>query len=119
MLDNLRLSFKTSRGMSVKENLREVNTTEFLKGFKRSQKSLSKNGQNRLTIESHHDMPVVLCIQQLNVKRVVNNLLSNSLKHTRGGQVSLYTGLVESDEIELISIEECIHIGARIIPDSI
>jgi len=89
MLDNLRVEFKTSQGMSVKENLREVDTVEFLKGFKRSQKLLAINGQNRLTIESHDLMPVLICIQQLNIKRVINNLLSNSLKHTRGGDVIL------------------------------
>jgi len=55
MLDNLRMEFKLSEGMSIIENLREVNSSEFLRGFRRSMKLLAKNGKNRLTVESHED----------------------------------------------------------------
>jgi len=55
MLDNLRMEFKFSEGMSTKENVREVDSSEFLRGFKRSMKLLAKNGKNRLTVESHED----------------------------------------------------------------
>jgi len=118
MLDHLRMEFKTSKGMSVKENLREIKIAEFLKGFKRSQKLLAKNGSNVLRIESQSSMPKVILLQQLNVKRVVNNLLSNALKHTKSGSVTLLTGLVKSGQLLDGSAEGLIHVGSKIIPNS-
>jgi len=55
MLDNLNMEFKLKEGMSIKENVREVNSNEFLRGFKRSMKLLAKNGKNTLTVESQED----------------------------------------------------------------
>jgi len=89
MLDILRMEFKFSEGMSTHENLREVKSAEYLRGFKRSMKLLAKNGKNKLTIDSHHHFPEKLLLQQLNIKRIINNLLSNSLKHTLRGDISL------------------------------
>ena len=53
-------------------------------------------------------------MQQLNLKRVINNLVSNALKHTNSGKVILYTGLVESDELNDKMIEDYLHVGATI-----
>jgi len=75
--------------MSINENTREVNSSDFLRGFKRSMKLLAKNGKNRLTVETHNDFPTKLLVQQLNVKRIINNLLSNAIKHTSQGNIRL------------------------------
>jgi len=89
MLDILRMEFKFIEGMRCDETLREVKSSEFLRGFKRSMKLLAKNGKNRLTIESHNNYPEKLLLQQLNIKRIINNLLSNALKHTVHGDITL------------------------------
>jgi len=83
MLDNLRMEFKYSEGMCTNEVAREVKSGDFLRGFKRSMQQLAKNGKNILTIKSHEDFPTKIKVQQLNVKRIINNLLSNALKHTK------------------------------------
>jgi len=99
MLDGLRLEFKLNEGMSINENKREVDSSEFLKGFKRSMKLLAKNGKNRLTVETDENYPNKLLLQQLNVKRILNNLLSNALKHTTNGNVSLYSEIIGPDAL--------------------
>lgn len=75
--------------MSLNEISRDIETIDLLDCFKRSQKLLARNGKNRLIIESHQNFPQTIHIQPLSIKRIVNNLLSNALKHTNNGSVSL------------------------------
>jgi len=89
MLDNLRYEFKQSKGMSLDEAIREVSTKELLDCIKRSQKLLAKNGKNKLIIESHQNCPSIIAVKQLSLKRVINNLMSNALKHTRNGRINM------------------------------
>lgn len=114
MLDNLRMEFKSSMGMSTAEVEREVKTVELLTCLKRSQKLLAKNGKNSLVIESHENFPDKILVQQLNLKRMINNLISNALKHTNGGKVTVYAGLIEADELNARNIEDCVHVGSAI-----
>lgn len=50
MLDNLRTEFKSTYNMEIDEELREVNTQEFLRSLKRTHSRLAKNGKNTLRI---------------------------------------------------------------------
>lgn len=99
MLENLRMEFKSKTGMSITEVKREVKSVELLTCLKRSQKLLAKNGKNSLSIESHEKFPEKILVQQLNLKRMINNLISNALKHTNAGKVTVYAGLVETDDL--------------------
>lgn len=89
MLDNLRLEFKTKQGMNIEEKFREVKMIELIRGLKRTHTLLAKNGKNRLCIDTFDNFPDVILLQVLNVKRVVNNLITNSLKHTNNGTVTV------------------------------
>ena len=82
MLDNLRIEFKTSQGMNIVEKFRQITFKEFVKGIKRTHKNLSKNGKNNFKVKVQLDFPEIIEIQSLSVKRIVNNLISNALKHT-------------------------------------
>jgi len=89
MLDNLRIEFKTLHGMAVEEKSRHVKFIQLLEGIKRPHILLAKNGKNILSIDTQSNFPEIVYIQQLNVKRIVNNLISNALKHTNKGKVSI------------------------------
>jgi len=83
MLDNLRLEFKSHHLMDVNEAAREIQSVDFIKGLKRTHSRLAKNGNNSFRLMTEALFPNKLWIQRINVKRVINNLISNSLKHTQ------------------------------------
>lgn len=115
MLDNLRMDFKSRMSMSVIEVKREVKSTELLKCLKRSQKLLAKNGKNSLTIESNENFPQKILVQQLNLKRMINNLISNALKHTNKGIITVYADLIQAEDIS--TKKGYIHVGSVINPN--
>lgn len=89
MLENLRTEFKARNLMDLKEQPRPVSSEEFILSLRSSHSRLAKNGSNNLTFETAEGFPLNLKIQRLNTKRIINNLISNSLKHTNNGDVAV------------------------------
>ena len=105
MLENLRTEFKARQLMDLKEQPRRVKTEEFIKSLKSSHTRLAKNGNNSLLLEAAEGFPLNLKLQRLNTKRIINNLISNSLKHTTCGEVSVILSVQSSRDIESTSAE--------------
>lgn len=62
MMDNLRSEFKSKHGLEINEEQRECYTTEFMKGIRRTQNRLAKNGKNRIIIQTEANFPEKLYI---------------------------------------------------------
>ena len=105
MLENLRTEFKARQLMDLKEQPRRVKTEEFIKSLKSSHTRLAKNGNNSLLLEAAEGFPLNLKLQRLNTIRIINNLISNSLKHTTSGEVSVILSIQSSRDIESTSAE--------------
>lgn len=100
MLENLRTEFKARQLMDLKEQHRMVSTEEFIMSLKSSHTRLAKNGNNSLLLEAGEEFPESLKLQRLNTKRIINNLISNSLKHTTCGEVSVTLSIQTARDIE-------------------
>jgi len=57
MLDNLRAEFKSRYKLDSKEEIREINTIEFLEHLSRAQLRLAKNGNNNFVIQAEENVP--------------------------------------------------------------
>lgn len=101
MLENLRTEFKVRNLMDLKEQPRSVNSEEFIMSLKSSHTRLAKNGKNLFILETSEGFPINLKIQRLNTKRIINNLITNSLKHTNAGNVSVMFSIVNKRDIDL------------------
>eukprot|EP00801_Mesodinium_rubrum_P002517 Mrub_02517.p1 GENE.Mrub_02517~~Mrub_02517.p1 ORF type:complete len:543 (+),score=68.92 Mrub_02517:173-1630(+) len=113
MLENLRTEFKVRNLMDLKEQPRQLMSEEFLLSLKNSNSRLAYNGNNKLTIETSENFPIELKLQKLNTKRIVNNLISNSLKHTNNGYVTVYFSILNSDELNLLDNDDLITVGKK------
>lgn len=100
MLENLRTEFKARNLMDLKEQPRSVTSEEFILSLKSSHTRLAKNGNNNLTFETSESFPQKIKIQRLNTKRIINNLISNSLKHTTNGDVLVYFTILNPRDLE-------------------
>jgi len=89
MLDNLRMEFKSHNLMDVNEKERRLESLDFINGLMRTHSRLAKNLNCKLRICAGKNFPSRMYIQRLNVKRVVNNLISNAIKHTQQGKVDV------------------------------
>lgn len=89
MLENLRAEFKSAFLMEVNEAERVIVSQELVEGLKRTHSRLAKNGNNSLRFVISAGFPTKLFVKGLNMKRVINNLISNALKHTNFGNVSV------------------------------
>jgi signal transduction histidine kinase len=87
MLENMRAEFKIKQGMQLKEEIKAVETTEFAKSLGSTHSALTENGQNFLHISIDNNYPKTLNIQRTLIKRIANNFITNSLKHTEKGHV--------------------------------
>ena len=105
MLENFRTEFKARQLMDLKEQPRRVKTEEFIKSLKSSHTRLDKNGNNSLLLEAAEGFPLILKLQRLNKKRIINNLISNSLNHTTCGEVSFILSIQSSRDIDSTSAE--------------
>ena len=97
MLENLRTEFKCRHGMEFYEKPTQVVASTFIETFLHSHSNLAHNGENGLEFKLKKGFPLQIAIQKMNVKRIVNNLITNSLKHSLKGKVrisfSIDTGL--------------------------
>lgn len=99
MLDNLKTEFKSRNKMEYKEELRDVNSIDFLENISRAHIRLSVNGNNNFDISIDNNVPPVVRIPKLSVARICNNLISNALKHTTSGTVSARLKMPRVDEL--------------------
>jgi len=84
MLEVLRFEFKSKNGMSLEENKAYKQSKEFIESLANTHKSLAENGNNAL-IFSLSQFPDIMYIPVSIIKRIINNLISNALKHTKDG----------------------------------
>jgi len=82
MLENLKTSFKLGHNMDISEENVKITTNKIVQSICKTHKKLAINGVNEYTVQVHEFFPKNLCIQKTLFKRVVNNIISNSLKHT-------------------------------------
>lgn len=87
MLENLRAEFKYKQGMSFCEVAKEIQLEDFAKTFFPTHKQLATNGKNKILVSLKPLLPLSLHIKKSLVKRIINNFVSNSLKHTIRGAV--------------------------------
>lgn len=110
MLDNLKTEFKARYNMQSQEERREVNTIDFLENISRAHIRLATNGNNNFSTEIDHLVPEFICIPKLTVSRICHNLITNSLKHTTRGKVTVKFKMPSNDEL---NIELFNHEGAK------
>lgn len=60
MLDNLRAEFKQKHGMGINEQPREIKSSDFLRGIRKTHQRLASNGRNKLEITSEEKFPYLL-----------------------------------------------------------
>lgn len=89
MLANLRIEFKSRNNMEIDEKNEFVNTMKMVTSIVNTFKSLAEKGNNILKIEIEKDFPEAICMKPIMLKRIINNLISNALKHTLNGEVSV------------------------------
>lgn len=89
MLDNLKVEFKSRYQMDYKEEKRDIKITDFLEHLSRAHIRLANNGNNHFSLQAEQNMPKFIRIPKLTVMRVCNNLITNSMKHTKNGTVTV------------------------------
>ena len=83
----MRAEFKLKQGMQLKEEATLIQTSDISNSFASTHSELSKKGRNRMNIRITKGFPKVLRIPRTIIKRIANNLITNSLKHTEKGEV--------------------------------
>ena len=87
MLECMRAEFKLKQGMQLKEVPTKVKTSDISNSFAFTHSELTKKGRNRMTVLITTGFPKVMRIPRTIIKRIANNLITNSLKHTEKGEV--------------------------------
>jgi len=113
MLENMRAEFKYKQGMSFQEELKEVDILNFTRTYLPTHSQLAENGRNNLIITVLKDCPEKLYIKRTIVKRITNNFISNSLKHTMGGFVKITFAKVSAYSI-ISSTYDWLHVGTDV-----
>lgn len=80
MLDNLRKEFISYLLVDVNERHREMDSSEFILALKRTHSRQAKNRHNKIYFTTESFFPKKLWVQRLNIKRIINNLISNAIK---------------------------------------
>lgn len=96
MLENLKASFQITQAMENCENLESLPVEELVHSVGCSQRKLAKTGNNSLKFDVDQLVPKSLTIKKNLVKRVVNNMLTNSLKHTQNGSVNVNISMTDT-----------------------
>lgn len=105
MLENMRAEFKYKQGMQFSEVAKEIVFVDFARALFPTHAQLATNGKNIIEIKIKPNMPVTAYLKRSLVKRITNNFISNSLKHTIKGLVQIsFSRLKTSPEI---SIQTC------------
>jgi len=88
MLEVLRFEFKSKNGMTLEETKEYKLSKEFVMSIANTHKTLAENGNNALLI-SLNQFPEYMYISVSTIKRIINNFISNALKHTKDGVVKV------------------------------
>lgn len=99
MLDNLKAEFKSYLLLDVNERHRDLVSSEFIFGLKRTHLRQAKNRNTRLKLTCESNFPKKIWVQRLNIKKIMNNLITNAIKHTKDGFVDVSIRL---EQINLI-----------------
>lgn len=110
MLENMRAEFKYKQGMNFQEELKGVEILKFVKTYIPTHSQLAENGRNKLIITVKKECPEKVYIKRSIVKRITNNFISNSLKHTMNGAVKLTISAMSAYQI-LTNTDDWIHVG--------
>lgn len=97
MLENLKTSFKLKNGMDLLEERVNISAYDIIESISKTHKKLAINGFNAFKVGVDEQFPTQLNIQKTLFKRVVNNIISNSLKHTYCGEVKVM--LIHTDKV--------------------
>lgn len=89
MIENLKTEFKSQNKMKFKEELKEIHTQSFLKSFRNAHEKLAESGKNLYRMKMVYNFPPTFTMAKSLLKRILNNFISNALKHTKNGQVTL------------------------------
>lgn len=89
MLDSLKTEFKTRNDMKFNETQEYHKVHDLLNSFKRAFTKLAQNGNNILQFKIQQNFPQKIMIRHTLLKRIINNLISNALKHTQNGKVDV------------------------------
>lgn len=99
MLENMRAEFKFKQGMKFSEIANQINMFEFARSFITTHTQLASDNKNNLKIILSKNLPEVAFIKRSLVKRIINNFISNSLKHTLSGEVQIKFSIENSENI--------------------
>jgi signal transduction histidine kinase len=89
MIENLKTEFKSKNQMKFKEEQKEINSISFLKSFRNAHSKLAESGQNLFRMQLVDGFPGRITVAKSLLKRILNNFISNALKHTKNGEVTL------------------------------
>jgi len=95
MSDNLRLQFKSQEKMTFNEKQTSVIMLQFAQSLIPTHTQMAISGKNDLVIKLLQHLPITVNIQRSLVKRIVNNFISNSLKHTLNGKITIEFSLLK------------------------
>jgi len=88
MLEYLKIDYQAKNKMSImEEKPRLINSEDFIKSLYITHSRLANNGNNSLMIESVEKFPIRLKIPNINSKRIISIIITNSLKNTNNGEV--------------------------------
>lgn len=98
--------------MQFSEVAKEITFVDFARTFFPTHAQLATNGKNILEIKIKKDMPTTAYLKRSLVKRIANNFISNSLKHTIKGLVQI-TFSIEKTSAEILTntCTDFFHIG--------
>jgi len=82
MLESLKMEFKMMNNMKNDEKAKEVSTQDFIESLANSSIKLANNGKNTIKLQINSGFPKSINVQTVTLKRVMNNFITNSLKHT-------------------------------------
>lgn len=99
MIENLKTEFKSKNQMKFKEEQKEINSVSFLKSFKNAHSKLTESGQNLFRMQLANDFPDRITVAKSLMKRILNNFISNALKHTKNGEVTLSFEILSKNQL--------------------
>jgi len=96
----MKAEFKSRYKMVVKEDKRIVKTLDVLENMTRAHIKLANNGNNTLQVTVDAFVPTRIQIAKLSFSRICNNLISNFLKRTYNGSVTVTFKAPSSEDFQ-------------------
>lgn len=80
--------------MKLNEEKQLVDTLQFCKAIKNTHHKMTETFKNKLIINVNKLFPSKIMIEKSLFKRIINNFISNSLKHTTNGIVEITLNII-------------------------